>query len=239
MQPPAEENSEKHIFITELEGNSNAGLFGIATDKFCLVGRAVREDKILEIEKVLRVPVFQVGMYGTELAGLFCAANSDSVLLPDIVSEHELKELKNKLLKLNVSVHIFKTEHTALGNTILLNDKSGIISEVYDKKAVAEIKKAFPDVKFVQMDLSGMPTPRTVGIVTNRGGIFSPNISENEIKRIEQVFGFEIGLGTVNLGNPFVSTGVIANSNGFVIGRASSGYEISRVDESLGFIEGI
>ncbi|MBI2041327.1 MAG: translation initiation factor IF-6 [DPANN group archaeon] len=233
------ETSEKHILITELEGNSNVGLFGIATDKFCLVGRTVRESIIKEIEKILRVPVFQVGLYGTELVGLFCAANSNSVLLPDIVSEHELKTLKKDLEKINVSVNIIKTEHTALGNTILLNDKSGIVSEVYGKKAFDEIKKAFPNVEFVQMDLSGLPTPRTVGIVTACGGIFSPNLSDSEIKKIERVFGFEIGLGTVNLGNPFVSTGIIANSNGFVIGRASSGYEISRVDESFGFIKGI
>ncbi|MBI4095900.1 MAG: translation initiation factor IF-6 [DPANN group archaeon] len=233
------ETSEKHILITELEGNSNIGLFGIATDKFCLVGRTVSEIKIKEIEKVLRVPVFQIGLYGTELVGLFCAANSSTVLLPDIVSEHELKTLRANLAKINVSVSVIKTEHTALGNTILLNNKSGIISEAYDKKAVAEIKKAFPNVEFVQMDLSGLPTPRTVGIVTDCGGIFSPNLSDSEIKKIEHVFGFEIGLGTVNLGNPFVSTGIIANSNGFVIGRASSGYEISRVDESLGFIKRI
>ena len=181
---PAQENSEqRHILITELDGNSNVGLFGIATDKFCLVTRAVKEGVLKEIEKILQVPVFQIGLYGTELVGLFCAANSDSVLLPDIVSEHELKTLKTSLSKLNVSVHLVKTEHTALGNTILLNDKAGIISKAYDQKAVAEIKKAFPKVQFIQMNLSGLPTPRTAGMVTNKGGIFSPNISAEEIKK--------------------------------------------------------
>ena len=57
------------------------------------------------------------------------------------------------------------------------------------------------------------------------------------IKKLEKMLGFEIGLGTINLGNPFVSSGIIANSFGFAVGEASSGFEISRVDESLGFLK--
>ena len=49
-------------------------MFGLATDKFCLVGRAVKEKDLRELEPVLGVPVLQVGLYGTELVGLFCTA---------------------------------------------------------------------------------------------------------------------------------------------------------------------
>ncbi len=228
--------SDKHVLITNFDGNPNVGMFGLATDKFCLVGRAVKEKDLRELEPVLGVPVLQVGLYGTELVGLFCTATSDSILLPDIVSAHELKELKSKLTKLGVTVSVIKTEHTALGNTILMNDRAGIISMAYDREAVEAIKRAFPKVKFEQFDLCGLPTPRSVGIVTNKGGLFSANLPDDEIKKVEKLFGFEIGLGTVNLGSPFVSAGIVANSNGFVMGRNSSGYELGRADESLGFL---
>jgi len=78
--------------------------------------------------------------------------------------------------------------------------------------------------------------PGSVGKINNQGGIFSPNLTEDDIKAVEKLLGFEIGLGTINLGNPFISSGVMANSFGFAVGTASSGFEITRVDESLGFL---
>jgi len=225
-----------HIAILSFHGDPNIGLHGLATDKFCLLGRCVRDEDLKKIESVLQVPVFQVGLYGTDLVGLFAIANSTTVLLPEIIYPNELKALREHLSKIGVNVVTLKTEHTAFGNNILLNDKTGILSSVYGKKNVAQIKKIFPDVKFEQLDLAKLSIPGSSGKVTNKGGIFSPNLDDADIAEVEKLFGFEIGLGTVTMGNPFVSSGIIANSFGFLIGATSSGYEMARVDESLGFI---
>jgi translation initiation factor 6 len=53
---------------------------------------------------------------------------------------------------------------------------------------------------------------------------------------VEEYLGFEIGLGTLNMGSPIVGSAVVANSNGFIVGGLSSGHEIGRVEESLGFL---
>ena len=225
---------DKKFLKLNFHGDPNVGLHGLATEKFCLLGRCATHEQTAEIESVLKVPAIQVGLYGTDLVGLFAVATSDSVLLPEIIFPNELKAVKEKLAKLNVDVHTIKTEHTALGNNILINETHGIISTVYDKKATEQIKKAFPKVKFEQFDLSGLTIPGSLGKVTVKGGVFSPNISYLEIKKLEKLFGFEIGLGTVNMGNPFLSSGIIANSNGLVIGTMCSGYEMSRIFESLG-----
>ena len=226
-----------HIAILNFHGDPNVGLHGLATDKFCLLGRCVRDEDLKKIESVLHVPVFQVGLYGTDLIGLFAVATSTTVLLPEIIYPNELKNLRVQLSKIGVKVFTLKTEHTAFGNNILLNDKNCILSTVYDKKTVAQIKKIFPDVNFEQMDLAKLSIPGSAGKVTNKGGVFSPNLNDSDIAKVEKLFGFEIGLGTVNMGNPFVSSGIIANSFGFVVGANSSGYEMARVDESLGFLK--
>lgn len=228
-------DDSKRFLKLNFHGDPNAGLHGLATDKFCLIGRCATDEQTAEIEKLLRVPVFRVGLYGTDLVGLFAVATSDSVLLPEIIFPNELEKIKKELSKICVKVHTIKTEHTALGNNILINENFGVISTVYDKKAAEQIKKAFPNVKFEQFDLSGLTIPGSLGKVTAKGGIFSPNVSDAEIKKLEKLFSFEIGLGTVNMGNPFVSSGIIANSNGLIIGSMSSGYEMSRIFESLGF----
>ncbi len=226
---------KKQILKLDFHGDPNVGMHGLATDRFCLVGRCATEAQINEIESVLGVPVIQAGLYGTDFVGLFAIATSEKVLISDVIYDSELKSLAEKLKKIGVDVDVISTEHTALGNNILINGRSGIISKVFDKKAVEHIKKAFPNVKFEQYDISGLSIPGSLGVVTQTGGIFSPNISEANIKKIENLFGFEIGLGTVNLGNPFVSSGIIANSNGVIVGSSSSGYELSRIFESLGF----
>jgi len=226
-----------HIALLNFHGDPNLGLHGVATDKFCLIGNCVREHDIKKISEVLQVPVFIVNLYGTDLVGLFAVANSSAVLLPEIIYPSELKHLRAELSKLGVKVFTLKTEHTAFGNNILLNDKAGILSTVYDKKTVAQIKKFFPEVKFEQVDIAGLSIPGSAGKVTNNGGIFNPNLSDADIAQVEKLFGFEIGLGTVNFGNPFVSSGFIANSFGLLAGANSSGYETARVDESLGFLK--
>lgn len=225
----------KKFLKLNFHGDPNIGLHGLATEKFCLIGRCASERDLKQIEHTLKVPVIQLGLYGTDFVGLFAVATSDSVLLPDIIYEAELENFKKKLKQIGVAVHVIKTEHTALGNNIILNDKFGIISTVYNKKSVEQIKNAFPKVKFEQFDISDLSIPGSLGTVTAHGGLFSPNVTDADIKKIEALFSFEIGLGTVNLGNPFVSSGVIANSHGVAVGSLSSGYEISRVFESLGF----
>ena len=229
----------KKILKLNFHGDPNAGLHGLATEKFCLLGGCATDKEVKDIESVLKVPVIRVNLYGTELVGIFAVATSDAVLLPEIIYDAELKHLKEKLKQIGVSVSVIKTEHTALGNNILINENAGIVSTVFGKKTFEEIKKAFPKVKFEQMDLSGLSIPGSLGAVTAKGGLFSPNISDTDIKKIEKLFGFEIGLGTVNLGNPFVSSGIIANSNGVVAGSLSSGYELARIMESLGIFEGV
>ena len=228
--------SQKHISILSFHGDPNIGLHGLATDKYCIVGKCVSDKQAKELEDVLKVPVFRATLYGTDLIGLFAAGNSSVLLIPKIVFENELKVLKNFMEKIKVKVAVIDTEHTAFGNNILLNDKIAVISSAFNQSAQKQIKEALGMKQITVMDLAQMSVPGSAGKITNKGAIFSPNLSDNDIKKVEALLKFEIGLGTVNLGNPFISAGLIANSFGFAIGEQSSGFEISRIDESLRFI---
>ena len=220
-----------HAIKLDINGDPNIGLYGVATDKFCLLGKSVPEKLAKKIEAVLKVPVYQIKLYGTDLIGIFAVANSNCVLIPDIIFEKELAELK----KLPIKFELIKTEKTALNNNILCNDKIAFASKEYTKEEVEKIKQAL-GVKVVQMPIAGTNLPGSCSILTSKGAIFNPNIKPSEIKQIEAELGFEIGLGTINLGNNFVASGLIANSNGFIVGSLTSGFEIMRIDEALIFI---
>ncbi len=223
-----------HADKLSINGDPNIGLYGLATDKFCIVGKSVPRKIVKRFEEILKVPVVQANIYGTSLIGIFVAATSKTVLVPDVIFERELRELKKSLRGL-AEVKTLKTEHTALSNNILNNNKAAIVSPEFSKEEVEGIKKALK-LKIIQMSLAGLEVPGSAGVLTDKGAIFNPNLSDVEIKKAEKLIGFELGLGTVNMGSPIVSSGIIANSKGFIVGNLSSGYEISRIDESFGFI---
>lgn len=220
-----------HAIKLNLEGNPNIGLYGIATDKFCIVGKGVSKKNVTKIEETLGVPVYQIKLYGTDLIGIFAVGNSNGLLVPDIIFKSELEELKKSPIKFST----IKTEKTALCNNILCNDKIAFVSKDYSKEELDKIKEAL-GVKIIQTDIAGTKVPGSCGVLTNKGAILNQNMSESEIKKVEKELGYEIGLGTVNMGNNFISSGLIANSNGFVAGSQTSGHELVRIDESLRFI---
>ena len=55
---------------------------------------------------------------------------------------------------------------------------------------------------------------------------------DNEIL-YREIFDIEIMEGTVNFGLPLVGAGIVANSNGAVCGRQSTGVELGRMEEAL------
>jgi translation initiation factor 6 len=221
-----------HAIKLSFNGDPNIGMYGIATDSFCILGQSVQKKHIAKIEKTLGVPVYQIKLYGTDLVGIFAVGNSNGIIVPHVTFESELKELK----KLPIKVHIMKTQKTALTNNILCNDKVAFVSKEYSKEEVKQIKDALK-VKVIQVDVAETPFPGSCGALTNKGAIFNQNAADAEIEKIEKALGQEVGLGTVNMGNGFMGSGIIANSNGFLAGKLSSGFEIVRIDESLGFLD--
>ncbi|UCD04027.1 MAG: translation initiation factor IF-6 [Candidatus Woesearchaeota archaeon] len=227
-----------HVIKLEFNSNPNVGFYGVATDKFCLLGKSVPKKHIKKIEEALKVPVVQANVYGTSLIGIFAVGNSKNLLLPKVIFKRELEEIKKKLKPLKINIDVLDSKETALSNNILVNDKVGIISPVFPKDEIKKIEECLK-VKVIQTQLAHSTVPGSAGILTNKGAIFHMDLSDEEIKKVEKLLGFEIGIGSVNMGNPWVRSGVIANSKGFLVGNLSSGYEIARIDESLGFIKKI
>lgn len=44
-------------------------------------------------------------------------------------------------------------------------------------------------------------------------------------------------IGTVNHGFPMIGSGLVANDHGALIGRLTTGIEMGRIDEALGFLQ--
>ena len=223
-----------HVMMTTLNGDPNVGLYGLATDRFAIISD-IEADKD-EISDVLKVPMIVQKMARTDFAGIFLAGNSNAVLVPNIIETKELDNLKKELSKISedIEVKVIETEHTALGNLILCNDRAAIISSLLEKHK-DEIAEALK-VPVTVSDLMDLSITGSLCISTNKGFLLNMHAEKEDFELVEKTLKIDGDIGSVNFGGAFVRCGMIANSNGYLVGNQTTGPELTRIDEALGFI---
>jgi len=203
-------------------GDVNIGFYGRASDKLLL--SSFERD----FSNILNVPSKRITIGGTEFVGLFSAMNSNGIVLPFIVRDDELREIKS----LGLDVLVLKEKFTAIGNLIVTNDKGAIVSELLSEKSL----KLIEDVLKVEVVKAKLVNSKIVGSVcfaTNKGAILHREASEEDEELVKSVLKVEVERGSVNFGSPYVSSGLIANSYGALIGSKTSGFELDIILRAL------
>jgi len=221
----------KHILVTNYNSNPNVGLYGFATDKYCLLGTEVPEELDKEISEVLDVPIIRMNIAGTSLLGVFLNGNKNCLLVPKIAFENELKILDKHKIKYK----LIETKITCLGNNIICNDKGCVVSNEYGEKEIKVFKDALK-VDIVKAEIAELNTLGSLAVHTKKGLLCHHEILEHEAELLKKVLKVEVFTGTINMGVPFIGSGILCNNKGFIIGDASGGPEIVNADEALGFI---
>jgi len=211
---------------TKFNGDPNIGLYGFATDDYCLLGLEPNKKILRQIKTTLKSNIKFSTIAGTELTGLFIAGNRNGIVLPKIIEKYELKKLK-KLFDLNFE--IIKSRQTALGNLILCNDKGCLISTNLKK-----FKKIISDVLGCEVEIGTVANLDIIGSVTstnNVGCLCHRETTEEEMIKIEKILKVKVDVGTVGYGSPFIKSGIIVNNRGIVFSEFSTGPEIGRFEE--------
>lgn len=218
-----------HIYKFNINGNPNIGLFIYANDQYCLVGKTVQEKHLDSIKEALKVPVHRISIAGTSLLGAFLAGNDNCLLVPETAYDDELEVLK----KLKIKFEVINTRLTALGNNIVATNDGAYVAPDFEIKEKNQIKKALD----VNLRKGLIAECESVGSLLAHNNEFG--IIHNEaigIGAMEKLLNIKIYKGTVNMGSPYVKSGLVANKNGFLIGGFSSGPETANIDEYLGFL---
>lgn len=218
-----------HALKTNFSGNPNLGLYGFATDKYCLIGKGVREDILEEIKNALKVKVHEITINNSRLVGAYCCGNDNLILVPEIIKEHEEKELK----KTGIPYKKIKTKFCALGNNIVIKGNTALINPEFEKEIFEELKM----LKLKKMHVKEHNAIGSCIVLNKNGGLISFDADEEEIKEIEKELGLKIEPGSVNKGNRYVRTGIIINSNGYIIGGLTTGVETMIIDNIFGFLK--
>ena len=206
-------------------GSNYIGLFSIANDNLCFVPRNIDSDSTKIIEETLLVKVVKTSIYESSLLAVFAKMNNKYAYLPSFASPKEIEEVEKE-----IQVRIIDTEH-ALGNLIEVNDEFGVLSTLLREKEVAQISKG--GLKIMQTNIGQINTVGSALLIANKGFAINPNASREEVKRIQDLLHVRGGAATANTGDGFIRNCVIANSKGMVVGEATTGHEINRIEEAL------
>ncbi|MFH1917104.1 MAG: translation initiation factor IF-6 [Nanoarchaeota archaeon] len=221
-----------HVLRTSFNGNPNVGLYGYSTPKYLLVGPEVPKHLHADLKEVFKQEVKVITIAGTSLLGVFLVGNSRTLLVPDIAYEEEVKKIKD----LGIPYTLVKTKMTCLGNNILANDNFAIISPEYTEREAKVIADAL-DVSHIRRKLVGVTTVGSVAIMNQKGCLLHYESEKEDIKYIAKKFKVHCDHGSVNLGNPYIKSGILLNDSGFIMGDLSGGPEIVHADRVFGFIE--
>lgn len=217
------------ILRINFDGDPNLGLYGFATDKYCFLGA---DGYATKMKETLKVHVYSLHLLNMDLVKLFCAGNSSGVIIPKILEdfgEDNLEKIRRRIKALFID-----TRYTCVGNLILINDRGAILSPLL-KKHKREIEK-FYGVECAITKIAGMNIVGSLGFTTNKGCLVHPKIREREKRIIEKTLQVDVDITTVNFGSPYPGAGLIANSNGFVVSERTSGPELGRITDVLGFL---
>jgi len=183
-----------------------------------------------QIEEALCVRVMQTSIAGSFVVGSLACGNCSGF----VVSRYAYEEETRSLQELG-NVQAIPDVMTAVGNIILANDTAAVVHPNLPDRAVKTIEDALRvDVR--RATIAGLKTVGMAGIATNKGVLVHPRVSDAEISILEDVFNLPVDIGTVNFGSPLIGSGLLANSAGYLAGADTTGPELGRVEDALGYL---
>ncbi|MDG6927667.1 MAG: translation initiation factor IF-6 [Nitrososphaerota archaeon] len=221
------------IYLYNMYRNPNVGLFLKASEKALLVPMGYPGHKVKLMEGMLKVPGIEASIGNTRLLGPLMAMNSYGALVTRFATDQELRAIRERV---GIQVEIMNSFFTSVGNLILLNDYGGIASDLLSDEDITTASRVFK-VKLVRATIAGYHQVGSMGAATNAGALLHPMASDEEIKKVRDALGVEVDVGSVNAGVPFVSSGLVGNSNGLIVGKSTTGPEIMMIGRVFNFKE--
>ena len=210
------------IIKYDVYSGPNIGIFTNVNDKFVFVPNGFAKTKAENLAQYLQTEYIMTPIANTRLLGVLMVLNNHGILLPRTSSPEEIAKLQKST---GLNVKILETKYNALGNLICVNDKGGIISPIIEKEFVKEIEDVL-DIEVIQKRVAGYDQVGAVMEANNLGGVIHPEADEEDIKNFSNILDVSIEPATINGGIPFVSSGMLANSNAVVVGNLTNGPEI-------------
>ena len=218
--------------LLDFNENPNLGVFCRANDNVAFVRKGLPKKVTKKISSVLDVELVELNIADATIIGSLLTFNSKGAVVTDFVDVDAVKIIENQ----GFDVCIISDNINAAGNDILVNDKGALIHPDLEDKTLKNIEKTFK-VPVYRGTIGSLKTVGMAAVVTTKGLLCHPKVTDEEKRVLEKVFDVNVMIGTVNHGSPVIGSGLVANTKGAIIGNLTTGIEMGRIEEALGFLE--
>jgi translation initiation factor 6 len=218
------------IRTVEIYDTPIIGVFATCTEDIVLVPPLTKPEVCNTLEETLDVRVVETLVNGSTVVGALSRGNSNGFLLPYGSSIEEMQEL------IGIPANILPDRMNAVGNIVLANDSAALVHPELSDRALEAIAGTLK-VEVYRGTIAGIKNVGMAGVVTNKGLLVHPKVTASERDALEKIFGLPVNIGTTNFGTQMLGSGLLANSKNFVAGSDTTGPELGRIEEALGFLK--
>jgi len=218
--------------LLDFNENPNVGVYCRTNEEVAFIRKGLSKKIRNIINSVLGVKVVELSVADATIIGSLLCLNSKGAVVTDFADDDAIKIIENN----GLNVCVIKDKLNAAGNDILVNDNGALVHPDFKDESILEIKKTL-GVPVFRGTIGSLKTVGMAAVVTNKGLLCHPKASEEEKLKLEKVFGVNVMIGTVNHGSPVIGSGLVANSKGAIIGNLTTGIEMGRIEEALGYLK--
>jgi translation initiation factor 6 len=193
-----------------------------------------------DLERALQVNVLRTLIAETSVVGCLAAGNSKGFVFSPYTLDSELQRLEELTraegLSLNLSRLPRSEPMSAAGNIMLTNDTVALVHPQLSEMAKEVVKETL-GVEIHEGTIGSLKTVGMAAVATNRGVLAHKNATYEELEFLEEIFDLPVAIGSVNFGVPVIGAAVLANTKGYAAGYETTGAELGRIEDALGFYE--
>jgi translation initiation factor 6 len=221
------------VLRTAFYGSSYVGVFGAASEAFLVLRPDLEAETVEAIEAEFETPVVETTIDGSGTVGALLAANSNGIVVSERTADHERERLESET---DLPVALLPGRINAAGNVILANDHGAFAHPDLPGEAVSVVEETL-DVPVTKGRIGGVDTVGSAAVATNRGALCHPQATDEELDAVEAALSVPADVGTVNYGGQLVGSGLIAAGAGYLVGSDTTGPELGRIEDALGYID--
>ena len=222
------------ILKYQIFGKNSVGVYLTVNNSFGLYPSILLKPVVEKIKSVFKEPLYPISINNSNLIGVYTASNKYGIIVPHIIRDDELQQLKlySKELNSDYQIGVLDSLDNAFGNLILCNDKGAIISSfLKDYKDLIEDTLKVETVVYEYVDNN---LPGSISVSNNNGCLVHPLTTDEEIEIISDILKVEeADVSTVNRGIPYLSSGVVVNDQSGIFGNECTGPEMMRLTNVL------
>ncbi len=216
--------------LLDFNENPNVGIYCRTNNSIVFLQQSLPKKTKRLVGEILDVKVVELCIADSTIVGSLLACNSSGAIITAYTNKETFLILEQQGLR----VFPVKDIINAAGNDILVNDYGALVHPELKAATIKQISKTL-DVPVQKGTVASLGTVGMAAVVTNKGCLCHPKTTDEEMQQLKKIFDVDVMIGTVNHGFPMIGSGLVANIKGAIIGNMTTGIEMGRIEEALGF----